>query len=46
MFLGILPVYNYRFLVFVEYVKTPILMEKKEIFEVAALAYVPLGNEK
>ena len=46
MFLGILPVFNVRFLVFVEYVKQPILLEKHELYELAALAYVPLGSEK
>jgi len=44
IFLGILPVFNFRFLVFVEHVKQPVLMERHELYEVAALAYVPIGN--
>jgi len=44
MFLGVLPVLDLRFLVFVEYVKQPILLEKHELYELAAIAYVPLGS--
>lgn len=45
MFLGVLPIFSFRFLVFVEYVKQPsIIMDRHEVFELAALAYVPLGN--
>jgi hypothetical protein len=46
LFLGVLPVFSCSFLVFVEYVKEPIIMEKHEIYEVVGLAYIPLGNER
>lgn len=46
VFLGVLPVFNCSFLVFAEYVKEPIVMEKHDIFEVVGLAYIPLGNER
>ncbi len=45
-FLGILPVFSLHFLVFVEYVKDPIVINKHEIYEVYGLAYVPVGHER
>lgn len=46
MFLGILQVLNLQFLVFIEFVKEPLLLQSHEIYEVADLAYVAVGNEK